>query len=623
MDTQHRPRSTAVKGDLLFEFAILADTHLGPVDGVSPSPWETNRLANARARAAIAQINRRNPAFVVHLGDMVHPVPAHPGYLPAAQRFREIFGSLEAPLHLVAGNHDVGDKPTAWSPAPAINARFMKLYEENFGRQFYSFGHAGARFVVVNNALFNSDLPEAAAQWAWLEQELAGHERIFIFTHYPAYLRDEGESEHSDNIAEPARRRFLSLVRRHRVEAVFAGHVHNFFYDCDDAATEFYVAPTTGAVRHDYSELFSATPADEFGRNDLGKLGYLWVEVRSHGHVAHYVRTDGSVADGADLPAPALHTKALPASRLGIDLRHAWAQAVAIPITGALDEFGRKWVRNDYLVAAIWEMGVGWLRVPLEDIISNEARSRMRLLRRSGLRFTVFGFGLPEERTVDVLRANGDCYDRLEIILPRSAVESSLREIAMLRRQIGKRLYLSRLRTSADEAEQTGRYAHFIDCGFHVEDASFLQGLTRLGEAIDGIVFRTYPGERATAVAPAILGVAAPMGLGACLSVRMSGPDPARHYGSPEQTAALACDALEAAYAAPDPFDVVLDTVIDVDRGYFPRCGLLDRRYNHTAVSQALIAAHRRLLHGAKQKPMAGSTGEAHAEPTLEAPRPI
>lgn len=622
MDTRRRPRSTAVEGDLLFEFAVVADTHLGPIDGVSPSPWETNRLANARARAAIAQINQRDPAFVVHLGDIVHPIPAHPDYPQAAQRFREIFGSLNAPLHLVAGNHDVGDKPTAWGAAPAVKQRFMELYEEHFGRQFYSFGHTGVHFVVVNNALFNSSLPVAAAQWAWLEKELAAHERIFIFTHYPLYLRDAGESEHADNIAEPARSRFLNLVRQHRVEAVFAGHVHNFFYDCDDA-TEFYVAPTTGAIRHDYSELFSVAPADEFGRNDLGKLGYFWVQARSLGHVGHYIRTGGSVADSADVSALALHTKTLPASRLGIDLRHAWAQAVAIPITGALDEFGRKWVRNDYLIAAIWEMGVGWLRVPVEDIISNEARSRMRLLRRSGLRFTVFGFGLPAKDTIDVLRASDDCYDRLEIVLPRSAIDGSLQNIGMLRRQIGKQVYLSRLRTSADEGEHTGRYAHFIDCGFHVEDASFLAGLAELPEAIDGIVFRTYPGERATVVAPAILRVAAPMGLGVCLSVRMSGPDPARHYGSPEQTSVLVCDALEAAYAAPAPFDVALDTLIDVDRGYFPRCGLLDRRYNHTAVSEALIAAHRRLVRCAKPEPVCSSTGDVHTEQALEAPRLI
>lgn len=111
-------RRTAAEGGILFEFAILADTHLGPVDGVSPSPWKMNRLANARAKAVVADLNRRKPAFVVHLGDMVHPLPRPPDYTPAAKRFHDIFASLAMPLHLVPGNHDIDEKPTRWSPAP-------------------------------------------------------------------------------------------------------------------------------------------------------------------------------------------------------------------------------------------------------------------------------------------------------------------------------------------------------------------------------------------------------------------------------------------------------------------------------------------------------------------------
>ena len=74
----------------LFTFAVVGDTHINPEDDKSSSPWQTNRLANTRLRAVVAQINVLKPDFVVHLGDMVHPVPAAPKHLLAVNRFREI-----------------------------------------------------------------------------------------------------------------------------------------------------------------------------------------------------------------------------------------------------------------------------------------------------------------------------------------------------------------------------------------------------------------------------------------------------------------------------------------------------------------------------------------------------
>lgn len=48
--------------------------------------------------------------------------------------------------------------------------------------------------------------------------------------HYPLFLLNPAEPSNYGNIDEPARSDLLDLIRRHRVEAVFAGHVHNIFY---------------------------------------------------------------------------------------------------------------------------------------------------------------------------------------------------------------------------------------------------------------------------------------------------------------------------------------------------------------------------------------------------------
>ena len=248
-------------GALLFSFAVVADTHVNPDDDRSSSPWRTNALANARARAVVAQLNALEPDFVVHLGDMVHPLPSQPSYAAAARRFHALLADLQAPLYLVPGNHDVGDKPTPWTPAAPVNAHFLNLYRAQFGSDHYAFDHRNCRFIVMNGPILNSGLADEHAQWSWLEQQLATDRRIFLFNHYPPFLHEADEDEHYDNIAEPARSRLLDLLRRHRVEALFGGHVHNFFYN-RVGATDCYVLPAVSAVRHDYMELFPAPPVE-------------------------------------------------------------------------------------------------------------------------------------------------------------------------------------------------------------------------------------------------------------------------------------------------------------------------------------------------------------------------
>ena len=137
------------KETLLFTFAILADSHINPEEGVSSSPWDSNRLANARNRFVIHDINRHAPDFVVHLGDLVHPVPALPNYSVAADRFHELFRELESSLYLVPGNHDVGDKPLSWMPAENVTEEYVTLFRKHFGEHFYSFDYQVCHFVII------------------------------------------------------------------------------------------------------------------------------------------------------------------------------------------------------------------------------------------------------------------------------------------------------------------------------------------------------------------------------------------------------------------------------------------------------------------------------------------
>ncbi|HEY4121958.1 MAG TPA: metallophosphoesterase, partial [Byssovorax sp.] len=390
-------------GAKLFTFAVIADSHLNPEEDVSSSPYATNRLANARARTVVRQLNAAMPAFVLHLGDIVHPVPKLASYADAAARFRELFAELEPRLLLIPGNHDVGDKPVAWAPAGIVCEPWIALYREHFGPDYQTFDFGGVHFVLIDAQVLNSGLPTEAAQRAWLEADLAEHhgERVILATHYPPFVAERDEPSSYDNVDEPARSWLLDLCAKHRVEAIYAGHVHNFFWDqCD--GTDLAILPSTALVRVDYSELFRAAPADdaERGRNDYPKLGYLLVDVHERGRVDRLVRTHGVTTKKADAASTKHRLTPLfgPVASFGLDLRHPWAELVDIPPSGALEDFARKRARNDYPLLAILELGAKGLRVPVEDLVDARVRRRMRLLVDRGHRFTAVTYGVPDAR---------------------------------------------------------------------------------------------------------------------------------------------------------------------------------------------------------------------------------
>ena len=139
-------------GDLLFTFAVLSDAHVNEEEDRSTSPFRSNRLANARLRYAVAAIDRQAPAFTAYLGDAGNPLPELPAYSRAATNFHSITSGLRAPLHLVAGNHCVGDKPTGWVPVPRVSAEALARFERNYGRHYYSFDHGSCHFAVLELA---------------------------------------------------------------------------------------------------------------------------------------------------------------------------------------------------------------------------------------------------------------------------------------------------------------------------------------------------------------------------------------------------------------------------------------------------------------------------------------
>ena len=587
-------------GRRLFSFAVVADTHVNEHEARSSSPYQTNALANGRARHVMHEIAGLDPApaFVVHLGDMVHPVPSLPTYAEAAARYKAITEVLRVPMHLVPGNHDIGDKSVDWMPADIVCDEYIDLYRRTFGADYFAFDQGPIHCVVINALLINSGLAGEKAQRDWLESDLARHaaKRIFLFIHYPPYVYASDERSTYDNIDQPGREWLLELMRRHQAEACFAGHVHNFWYD-QIGGTELYMLPSTAFLRHDYSEFYRIAPGNEFGRGDAGKFGYCIVDVHEQGHVMRLVRTDGrSLAPDAPFEprkmVPPMNVKVATIDTVGVELRHAWAEVMEIPSTGGVQEFGRKPARNDYPVMALWEMGARLLKIPDHDLTNAYTRSRMQILRSVGHRFVTASLGLPRQAFVEALAAEPDLVDALEVNLSARRLERDLQRLQALRRETGRPIYWSKLRMHEDAHFDGAQFSHFVKSGFVPGELDALPALlAQLGarDAIDGVVIRLERGTDLLAVMPDLARFAQQSGLAVQGAIKLADASLAKTRDDDIDNARLAAEAVLAGRTS-DRVMLMFDTFMDIDRGYHPRNGFIDRMFNPRPALRAFAA---------------------------------
>lgn len=569
-------------------FIVIADSHIRPPDQ-EIDEYPSNALMAQRNEFIVDLANRIDAAFVIHLGDIVHPLPVEDTHVEAIRLAQGVYGGLRHPIHFVAGNHDVGDKPNAFVSVPPVAEENYSVFEEAWGSSYHSFDVGNCHFMVIDTQLLNSGLAREQDQAQWIEtdlkQAMASGKRVFMFTHYPPFVRDSEENEHYDNIGEPARSWLLNLSTRHNVEALFSGHVHNFLYNKFEG-TDLYVAPSTAFVRPDYSELASVPPAGENGRDDPPKLGLLVVDVTPEGHQIRPIRSFGSVSTGSGLPVP-LDVAIGPEweSPVGVSLRHDWAEVTGFPTAG-LDEFTRKRIRNDAPLLALWEARIRDVRIPLVDLFVQSKIDRIGHLTDRGMRFSVVSAGVPNPRSIAAVRASQFLLDRWDIAARPdqfsdilSAVETEQIESVSL--GIAPIVPIGPLRSEVH---------HFVTSGFALGDDSHLSlWLEADPNGVFGsLLFRVpwYEGVGDALVRAAQ--VAEESGRTATVVVDLPRDGESTTFNDDSEVASRVAEVVRAAVHAPD-VDVYLDGFIDHDRGYYPRHGLIDRAYNPRPALYRLI----------------------------------
>ncbi|MCP3974833.1 MAG: hypothetical protein GY720_10095 [bacterium] len=543
-----------------------------------------------RNRRVVELCNQLDPDFVVHLGDIVHPLPVEEAHEPVVQLAAGIYSELAAPIHFVPGNHDIGDKPNALVAVPAVADQNYEVFEEYWGPAFSSFDHGNCHFVLVDTPVLNSGMERERAQRVWLDQDLtvahAAGKRIFLFTHYPPFVRDVAEDEHYDNIGQPARSWLLELLERYDVEAVFSGHVHNFLYNHHEG-TELYVVPSTGFVRPDYSELAAILPESEGGRDDPAKLGFFVVDITDDGHTIRPIRTFGSIDLASPTPpiASAVSSDGW-RSPIGVTLRHGWMSEVDFPTAG-LDEFRRKTIRNDAQLPALWEARISEVRIPVGDLSSTTAAARIGHLSRRGMDFTVRSGGIPDPRTIDTIAALAKVLTRWEIV----AFPDDLNAVVTVLDSVSTALTVALAPVTPLDASGAAVH-HFVASGFDPFEDSTLDNFLESGghDRIDELVFRVTPNGILVDACQAAEQRASAVGKRAVVNVELPRGAESVVFADDAAIADRVAEAARVARRFPD-VAAFLDGFVDHDRGYYPRHGIIDRHFNPRPALHQIIRA--------------------------------
>jgi 3',5'-cyclic AMP phosphodiesterase CpdA len=202
-----------------FTFLFITDTHIQP---------ELNAAQGCDQCFGKARTIKCD--FAIQGGDHVFDSLAV-GRERASSLF-DLYGKTEQDLgmklHHTIGNHDVFGVYPASGVSPADPLYGKKMYEERFGKAYYSFDHKGVHFVVLDSIGITGDRAYEgridAAQLAWLAadlKDLPGATPIVVSVHIPLVTAFDS---YVPAPATPPKHHGLSVANAYEVIALFEGH---------------------------------------------------------------------------------------------------------------------------------------------------------------------------------------------------------------------------------------------------------------------------------------------------------------------------------------------------------------------------------------------------------------
>jgi hypothetical protein len=202
---------------------------------------------------------------------------------------------------------------------------------------------------------------------------------------------------------------------------------------------------------------------------------------------------------------------------------------------------------------------------------------------RVGHRFGAFCFGVPEGAYRDALVANREVIESIEIVVPWADAEYAVPELKALKEETRLDIVLTKIETSADKKAAGSSFSHFVAHGFRASEIEqideFLKNAPDAKETVDAYVFRISLDRSPWEDVQALHRLVSERNTTAIANIRLASENPAEYITDDRKLANQVAEAVMAGYAYED-VSVFIDTFMDLDRGYFPRHGLFDRRFN-------------------------------------------
>lgn len=213
-----------------FTFIFFTDTHTQP------------ELDAAKGTAMAFKKGRGIKAdFAIQGGDHVFDSLAVPK--ERALSLYDLYGKTEQDLGMkvyhTIGNHDVVGIYPKSGVAPTDPLYGKKLFEDHFGKRYYSFDHKGHHFIVLDSIGVTSDRAYEgridAEQMQWLAGDLAALPKgtpVIVSVHIPlvtafySYVPVPARPEAHHGLSVANADEVIKLFEGHNVLGVLQGHTH-------------------------------------------------------------------------------------------------------------------------------------------------------------------------------------------------------------------------------------------------------------------------------------------------------------------------------------------------------------------------------------------------------------
>ena len=212
------PAGEVVEGDAPFRFAVLGD----------------NRKNVPVLEEILDRIKADKVSFILHTGDIVQNATQGEFDWVVHELHEQKLG---IPLCVVPGNHDVEeDKQNT--------AERCAHYTRAFGPRQYWFACANTLFVAFDDSTARCTPDDLH----WLDRTLGRlrdrYDACFVYMHVPPRDPRPGRNHALDEGADE----LITIMKKHRVSAVFAGHIHTYLEDRTDGIPVF-ITGGAGATR--------------------------------------------------------------------------------------------------------------------------------------------------------------------------------------------------------------------------------------------------------------------------------------------------------------------------------------------------------------------------------------